>query len=122
MMPKNPEDLMDRISGDYKSFFEWLVSRSKTLLVDDVMYSKHYPKQYPVWCPNQKKTEFVDVPGRGWNTFKKQSKEMSKLEAIPDVFSCSGGVPRVFLSWWEFLASFVLVGVPGVSYMFLEFE
>ena len=92
------------------------------VLVDNVMYLKLYPKQYPVWCPNQKKTKFVDIPDRGWNTFKKQSKEMSKPEAIPDVFSCSGGVPRVFLSWWEFLASFVLVGVPGVSYMFLEFS
>ena len=70
--------LVDWIVGIYKTFSKWSAVVSEPLLVDDVMYFKLYPKQYPVWCPNQKKTKFVDVTDRGWNTFKKQSEEMSK--------------------------------------------
>ena len=103
---KSSGRLVDWIVCIYKSFSKWSAVVSEPLLMDDVMYFKLYPKQYPVWCPNQKKAEFVDVLDRGWNTFKKQSKETSKLEAIPDVFSCSGGVLRVFLGWREFLTSF----------------
>ena len=81
-MLKSLGSLADWIVGIHKSFSKWSGVVSESLLVDDVMHFKLYPKQYPVLCPNQKKTEFVDVPDRGWNTFKKQSEEMNKYNYV----------------------------------------
>ena len=101
-----------------EGFLEWSAGRPEPLLVDDVMYFKKYPEQYPVPYPDQKQTEYTDVLDRGWDTIKKQSKEMGKYD-------------YVFPGWWSssrllgmvgVLTSFVLVGVPGVNHMFLKFQ
>ena len=60
-----------------------------------------------MWCPDQRKNEFVDVLDRGWIPFKKQSEEMSKYD-------------YVFPGWWSSSRLLGLMEVPAVNYMFLE--
>ena len=77
--------------------------------MDNVVYFKKYPEQcpelypeqYPVPYPDQKQTEFADVLDRGWDTFKKQSEEMSKYD-------------YVFPGWWSSSRVLGMVGVPDV--------
>ena len=92
---------MDKIFSACEGFLEWSAGRPEPLLVDDVMYFKKYPEQYPVPYPDQKQTEYTDVLDRGWDTFKKQSEEMSKYD-------------YVFPGWWSSSRLLGLVGVPDV--------
>ena len=72
-------------------------------------YPEPYPEQYPEPYPDPKQTEFADVLDRGWDTFEKQSEEMSEYN-------------YVFRDWWEFLMSSVLMEVSTVNYLFLEIQ
>ena len=91
---------MDKILS--ACFLEWSAGRSEPILGDDVVYFMRFPEQYPVVCPDQKQTEYADILDRGWDTVKKQSKEMGKYDYVFP--GC--GVLRVFLGWREFLTSF----------------
>ena len=99
---KNSGMLVDWTVGIFRSYSKRSAGISKALLVeDDVMHLKKYPKQHPVWCPNKKKIESVDVPDKDWNTFKKQSEEMNEYD-------------YVFLAWWSSSCLPGLVGVPDI--------
>ena len=51
-----------------------------------------YPEQYPVPYPDQKQTEYVDVLDGGWDIFKNQIKEMSKLAEFLTSSSLSSSI------------------------------
>ena len=102
MMLKNSGKLVDCIVGVYVSFFKWFAVRSEPLLVeDDVMHLKKYPEEYRVPYPDQRQTEYKDVPDRGWDTFKKGREETIKYD-------------YVFPGWWSSSRLLGLMGVPDV--------
>ena len=94
--------LVDCIVGVYVSFSKWFDVRSEPLLVEDnVMNLRKYPEQYPVPYPDQRQTEYKDVPDRGWDTFKKGSEETSKYD-------------YVFPGWWSSSRLLGMMGVPDI--------
>ena len=101
---------MDKILSACEDFLEWSTGRSEPILMDDIVYFRKYPKQYPVPYPDQKQTEYANVLDRGWDTVKKQSKEMGKYDYVFPGWSSSclldlKRVPDVFPFCWEFLES-----------------
>ena len=110
---------MDKILSACEGFLEWSTGRSEPILVDDVVYFKRYPEQYPVPYPDQKQTDYTDVLDRGWDTFKKQREEMSKYDYI------FPGWSKFLTSSWAGGSSLPLPGLMGgsaVNYMFLDIE
>ena len=73
-MLKSSGKLMDCIIGIYGCFSKWSAVRSEPLLVEDSMSLKKYLEPYL----GLKQIEFADVLDRGWDTFEKQSEEMSE--------------------------------------------